>query len=93
MTSAVGAVLPVVNWATDFNQTSFHLRQNYTRVTISLAGLLPAPTFKTATLASCGTLAAAACAVKQGGLVRLNASADGLTFHLDVAMADAIILR
>ena len=26
VTSSVGALLPLVNWATDYNQTSFHLR-------------------------------------------------------------------
>ena len=94
VTSAVGTLLPLVNWDTPHNQSSFHARENYTRVTVSLATMIPPPAkWVTATLASCGSLVAAACAVKQGGVVRLNASADGLSFSVDVAIADAIILR
>jgi|EP01047_Picozoa_sp_COSAG01_P036204 hypothetical protein len=91
VTSSVGTVLPLVNWNTPFNQTSFWKRDNYTRVVISLEGIVPLPTFKTASLASCGTLTPTLCADKQGNVVRLNSS--GLTFSVDVAIADAIILR
>jgi hypothetical protein len=55
VTSPVGALLPLVNWDTPSNQSSFHARENFTRATISLAALTPPPTFKTASLASCGT--------------------------------------
>jgi hypothetical protein len=87
-----GTLLPLVNWNTPHNQTSFWKRQNYTRVTISLEGLVPPPTYTTATLASCGTLAPSTCALKQGGIVRLNITSK-LQFSVDVAIADAIILR
>ena len=87
-----GTPLPLVNWNTPHNQSSFWKRQNYTRVTISLAGVVPPPTYTTAALASCGTLAPSACALKQGGVVRLNITSK-LQFSVDVAIADAIILR
>ena len=87
-----GTLLPLVNWNTPYNQTSFWKRENYTRVAIDLSHMVPPPTYTTATLASCGTLAPAACALKQGGVVRLNVTSK-LQFSVDVAIADAIILR
>ena len=89
---AQGTLLPLVNWNTPHNQTSFWKRENYTRVTIDLSNVVPPPTYTAATLASCGTLAPAACALKQGGVVRLNVTSK-LQFSVDVAIADAIILR
>ena len=83
---------PTRNWNTPHNQTSFWKRENYTRVTISLDGVVPTPTYTTATLASCGMLDISTCALKQGGVVRLNVTSK-LQFSVDVAIADSIILR
>ena len=91
ISSPAGTLLPLINWNTPGNQTSYWKRDNYTRVTVDLSAVTPAPKFATATLASCGVLTQAACAAKQGGVVRLNAS--GLLLSVDVALADAIILR
>ena len=92
--SPVGTALPLVNWATEGNQTVFFLRENFTRVEVSLARLRPPPSFTNATLASCGSLTMAACAARQPHeVVPLNVSADKLTLTVDVAIADCIILR
>ena len=94
VTSAVGTALPLVNWATEGNQTVFFARENFTRVQISLAGLKPPPSFTNATLASCGSLTPKACAARQPhNVAPLNVSADKLTLTVDVAIADCIILR
>ena len=83
-----------MNWATEGNQTVFFLRENVTRIEISLAGLKPPPSFTNATLASCGALAMKACAARQPNKVApLNVSADKLTLTVDVAIADCIVLR
>ncbi len=50
----------------------------------------PLPQFKTATLASCGKLAMAECSPAGP---RLNVTAPGAAFSVDLAIADAIILR
>lgn len=94
VTSSVGVALPLVNWATQGNQTGFFLGENVTRVKISLAGLKLPPRFTNATLASCGSLAMKACAARQSNkLVPLNVSTDKLTLTIDVAIADCIVLR
>ena len=38
VTSPVGTALPLVNWATKGNQTAYFVRENFTRVEISLVG-------------------------------------------------------
>ena len=94
VTSAVGTALPLVNWATKGNQTAYFVRENFTRVEISLAGLTPPPIFTNATLASCGSLDNVSCAALfPGKLAPLNVSEDKLTLTVDVAIADCIILR
>jgi hypothetical protein len=94
ITSPVGTALPLVNWGTEGNQTRFFLRENVTRIEISLAGLKLPPSFTNATLASCGSLTMKACASRQSNKVApLNVSADKLTLTADVAIADCIVLR
>eukprot|EP01043_Picozoa_sp_COSAG02_P072018 COSAG02_NODE_13402_length_1398_cov_20.606546_1_plen_380_part_00 len=94
VTSAAGTALPLVNWATKGNQTAYFVRENFTRVEISLAGLTPPPIFTNATLASCGSLDNVSCAALfPGKLAPLNVSEDKLTLTVDVAIADCIILR
>ena len=83
--AAKGAVITLVNWSENIRELN---ATPSTRLTVTLA--TPLPQFKTATLASCGVLSTSECSP---GAARLNATAGGASFSVDLAIADAIILR
>eukprot|EP01050_Picozoa_sp_SAG11_P020531 SAG11_NODE_3475_length_2425_cov_1.455718_2_plen_373_part_00 len=84
-----GAVITLVNWAENIATADAapSLRVTVT-LGVKLAGLKIA--ISKATLATCGILQMAECSPNAS---RLNASADFTSFSVDLAIADAIILR
>ena len=81
-----GVVITIVNWAENIETID---AAPSLRVTITLGTPLSGK-FTTATLATCGTLTMAECS--PGGS-RLNTTAGFTSFSVDLAIADAIILR
>ena len=85
VTSSAGALITLVNWSENIKTLDAEPKK---RVHVTLAK--PLPQFKTATLASCGKLAMAECSPAGP---RLNVTTPGAGFSVDLAIADAIILR
>ena len=85
VTSTAGALITLVNWSENIKTLDAKPKK---RVHVTLAK--PLPQFKTATLASCGKLAMAECSPAGP---RVNVTTPGAAFSVDLAIADAIILR
>ena len=82
-----GGLIPLVNWKQNIRELN---APPNLRVTVTLDTALPQ--FGKVSLASCGALPMAKC-LNAGGGRKLNVTEVGRSFSVDLAVADAIILR